>query len=399
MAAAFASMTAAFFSAVAATSSTDAAISVSALALLSAAVSSAFVCSPTPRMLRAISSIDTDVASTAVAISAASRATFSSAAPAPVTVVAVAVTRSPTDWASLESLAMPFDISSIVAATSSVVTAFDSCRVATSPMLALISDAAARSSSLAAARSSAFALTPFTERAVCSSVVTVPSADAARTSCPSSPPRRTTRAPGAPSRRRLEPLLHLARHLAHALLRSGERLRGRPRLLDAARHPLDRGAGLLDQRGLLAPARREASRGLLDAVGLCERIPERAGRLLRQRARVLQTRDAVICHGAFPSPMTRSQSMSMTSRPPTCATAFTKPAACSATISGGGLNVSGAIETTSRAMSTSRPTARSPRWTTTMRVSSPCSALGRPKRARRSTTGTTRPRIWTSPAT
>jgi hypothetical protein len=84
--------------------------------------------------------------------------------------------RSPTLCESDERRAMPFAISSIVALTASIAAALSWPRDVMSATDAAISAALARSSSLAAARSSAFAPTAFTERDISSSVVAVLSA-------------------------------------------------------------------------------------------------------------------------------------------------------------------------------------------------------------------------------
>ena len=91
--------------------------------------SRSWACSATPRMERAISSTVAAVSSTAAAMVAPSRAALSSSALASVEATCIAAVRSPIALASAESLEMPLDISSMVAATSSTPAARVSPRV------------------------------------------------------------------------------------------------------------------------------------------------------------------------------------------------------------------------------------------------------------------------------
>jgi hypothetical protein len=150
----------AFFSAVAATSSTEAAIWLTVVATVVATPWSVLVWSATPAIERAISSAVEAVPSTIVPMSAASLTTAVSAWPRLVVAAATFTICSPIPSASVASRKMPFDISSMVAPTSSMNAALACPWADISLLRAAPSTALARSCSLAAARSSALAPTP-----------------------------------------------------------------------------------------------------------------------------------------------------------------------------------------------------------------------------------------------
>ena len=93
--------------------------------------------------------------------------------------VAISAIRFPTPSASVASRPTPLAIAPIVAVTCSIAAALVCPRSASSLMLTVLCVVAARSSSLEAARSSAFAPTPLIDRVVSSSIAAVDSAPVA----------------------------------------------------------------------------------------------------------------------------------------------------------------------------------------------------------------------------